>query len=82
MARCLSCVRQLLTPAEPVDLYSNAVNSQEKLMAQTARKTAIRSREDAISLLKSDHEEVSELFEKYEKGVERSTAQQKTALAQ
>jgi hypothetical protein len=44
--------------------------------------TATQGRENAISLLKSDHEEVSELFEKYEKGVERSTAQQKTALAQ
>jgi len=51
-------------------------------MAQTAKKTASQSRENAISLLKSDHQEVSELFEKYEKGAERSTAQQKTALAQ
>jgi hemerythrin-like domain-containing protein len=51
-------------------------------MAQSARKTVTPSRENALSLLKSDHEEVSELFAKYEKGVERSTAEQKTALAQ
>jgi hemerythrin superfamily protein len=50
-------------------------------MAQPARKTVSQSRENALSLLKSDHEEVSELFDKYEKGVGRSTPRQKAVLA-
>jgi hemerythrin-like domain-containing protein len=36
----------------------------------------------ALTLLKSDHEEVSALFEKYERGSKRLSPQQKEALAQ
>jgi len=51
-------------------------------MARTgARKSATNHKANALSLLKSDHEAVSELFEKYEKGGERLTTQQKAALA-
>jgi len=51
-------------------------------MARTAgRKSASKRNSDAISLLKADHQEVSALFEKYEKGGERLTTQQKASLA-
>jgi len=49
-------------------------------MPQALRKTSPRPR-NALSLLKSDHEEVSELFDKYDKGGKRLTTQQKAVLA-
>src|SRR5215475_3119285 len=49
---------------------------------QTARNKSARRREpNALTLLKSDHEEVSESFERYEKGKRRLTTQQKAAIA-
>jgi len=47
----------------------------------THQKTASRSKANALSLLKADHEEVSALFEKYEKGKSRRAAPAKAALA-
>lgn len=47
----------------------------------THRKAASRSKLNALSLLKTDHEEVSALFEKYEKGKSRRAEPAKAALA-
>jgi hemerythrin-like domain-containing protein len=51
-------------------------------MPQAAARKSAPPRENALSLLKSDHAEVSGLFERYERGMKRLTTQQKAALAQ
>jgi hypothetical protein len=62
--------------------------TRKKSTARTSRgrKTAgARKRgasQDALALLKADHEAVSELVEKYERGKERMDGDRKTALAQ
>jgi hemerythrin superfamily protein len=45
------------------------------------RKRPAPQRQNALSLLRADHEEVSALFEKFEKGKSRLDAQRKGALA-
>jgi hemerythrin-like domain-containing protein len=52
-------------------------------MPQTAteRKAAAKRSENAIALLKSDHAEVADLFEKYEKRANRLDSRAKSALA-
>lgn len=51
-------------------------------MAKPARKkSATRSNPNAVTLLRSDHEEVSALFDKYEKGKNRLKPEQKANLA-
>jgi hemerythrin-like domain-containing protein len=51
-------------------------------MPQAARKTRTERPPNAVALLKSDHSEVSELFEKYDRGAKRLNSDQKAALAQ
>jgi hypothetical protein len=49
---------------------------------RSARKKSAPQRQNALTLLRSDHEEVSALFEKYEKGKSRLDAQRKKALSE
>ena len=48
---------------------------------KSARKKSAPQRQNALSLLRSDHEEVSALLQKFEKGKSRLDARQKGALA-
>ena len=59
-------------PARTAEVSSSARKASN---ARTGRKP------NALTLLKNDHEEVSALFEKYEKGRKRSTATRKESLA-
>jgi hemerythrin superfamily protein len=48
---------------------------------RSARKQSVPQRQNALTLLRSDHEEVSSLFQKFEKGKSRLDARQKERLA-
>jgi len=50
--------------------------------SRAARTTARPARAHALTLLKSDHEEVAALFERYEKGRKRMQPAQKRAIAE
>src|SRR5215510_14070446 len=50
-------------------------------MAHAARRKTAPRKEDAVSLLKSDHEEVAKLFKKYENGEKKLSTPDKAALA-
>jgi hypothetical protein len=55
---------------------------QEEDHMRSARKKSACQRQNALTLLRSDHEEVSALFDKYEKGKSRLDANRKKALSE